>query len=399
MGASWSSGPGHPSSSTTDLEQPPDPPTQSKYLRCYGDVVPSVCGDRSEDFYDELYDKMYFVQHANQECIVAFHCCEKGNPRVEPEEWFVLAERIPRVYEYLARTSSSTTNTPTVDAVDHPIDLHPRIVKYLGRLPVGYMLEKLDPGPLASTTLPLLTSFPAASPTSPNDKDPPDNPPREPLLLLYYRWAVQSLAMLAFLHDQGVYLMDFSLSTIWIRADLSIALSGFVNATIPTDEWPYSPDGMRYEEEIYYPTVPNNGFPELTPKIDLSDWATFVWQLMRRDESYVAKRHVLPTDPLGLEEMPPAEVSPYQYHRQRLKEGKLQLLEEERLGPILVRAWKGGYENAGEILQEVRSYLRQIGVRVDGEDEVLLDDGRKWEDVFVVVQKDGVRWAREIRYT
>lgn len=35
---------------------------------------------------------------------------------------------------------------------------------------------------------------------------------------------------------------------------------------------------------------------------------------------------------------------------------------------------------------------------IDGEDEVLLDDRRKWEDVFTVVQTDGDRWGREIRY-
>lgn len=120
MGASRSS----PSSSAADLEQPPEPPSQSKYPRCYGDVVPSVCSDRPEDFYDELYEHIYFVQHANQDCIVAFQCCEKENPRVDPEEWFLIAERIPRVYEYLAHS----TNTPNVD-VDQPIDLHPRIVK------------------------------------------------------------------------------------------------------------------------------------------------------------------------------------------------------------------------------------------------------------------------------
>ncbi|KAF7155934.1 hypothetical protein CNMCM6106_007846 [Aspergillus hiratsukae] len=346
---------------------------------------------KPEDFYDELYEQMYFVQHANQDCIVAFQLCEKENPRVDPEEWFLIAERIPRVYEYLAHS----TNTPNVD-VDQPIDIHPRIIKYLGRLPVGYLLEKLDPGPLHATTLPLLTTFPASR-TSCDDKDLPDNGDREPLLLLYYRWALQSLAMLAFLHEHGVYVMDFSSSTIWIRDDLSIALSGFVNATIPTDEWPYSPDGTRYETEIYYPTNPDSGQPELSPKIDLSDWATFVWQLMRKDaSSHGAKRWVMPTDPLDPTEMP-GEVNAWEFHKQRLKEGKLQLLEEERLGPMLVKAWKGEYENAREILQEVRSYLQQIGVRMD-EDEVLLDDGRKWEDVFTVVQTDGARWGREIRY-
>jgi hypothetical protein len=166
--------------------------------------------------------------------------------------------------------------------------------------------------------------------------------------------------------NQLLYLMDFSSSTIWIRDDISIALSGFVNATIPTDEWPYSPDGTTYETEIYYPTNPDSGHPELSPKIDLSDWATFVWQLMRKDAScHGAKRRVMPTDPLDPTEMP-GEVNAWEYHKQRLKEGKLQLLEEERLGPMLVKAWKGEYENAREILQVVRSYLQQIGVRVDG---------------------------------
>jgi hypothetical protein len=71
-----------------------------------------------------LYDKIYFVQHKNQDSIVAFENCEKDHPRVDPEEWYILAQRIPRVYEYLAHS----TNTPDVD-LDRPIDLHPRIVK------------------------------------------------------------------------------------------------------------------------------------------------------------------------------------------------------------------------------------------------------------------------------
>lgn len=125
MGAGWSSDhPEEPLFSAADLRQPPNPPSQSKYPRCYGDVVPSVCSDRPEDFYDELYEQMYFVQHAYQDCIVAFQQCEKENPRVDPEEWLFIAERIPRVYEYLAHS----TNTSNVD-VDQPIDLHPRIVK------------------------------------------------------------------------------------------------------------------------------------------------------------------------------------------------------------------------------------------------------------------------------
>lgn len=161
--------------------------------------------------------------------------------------------------------------------------------------------------------------------------------------------------------------MDFSSSTIWVRKDLFIALSGFVNATIPTDEWPYSPDGTPYEAEIYYTTV-TSGHPTLDPKIDLSDWATFVWRCMRNDLAAHdptvdgVKTWALPTNPLDPTEMPGEQVNPWEFHQERLKEAKLQLLEEERLGPILLKAWKGEYENAREILQEVRFYLEKIGV-------------------------------------
>ncbi|EAU35967.1 predicted protein [Aspergillus terreus NIH2624] len=236
------------------------------------------------------------------------------------------------------------------------LPLEHRKSRYLGRLPLGYLLEKLDPGPLTGTNLPPLTTFSSDG--------------REPLLLLFYRWALQSLFLLAFLHEQGGYLMDFSSSTIWVRKDLFIALSGFVNATIPTDEWPYSPDGTPYEAEIY----------SHDPTVDgVKAWA-------------------LPTDPLDPTEKPGEQVNPWEFHQERLKEAKLQLLEEERLGPILLKAWKGEYENAREILQEVRFYPEKIGVRMEGEDEVLPDDGRNWEDIFTVLREDGVRWSREIQY-
>ena len=77
--------------------------------------------------------------------------------------------------------------------------------RYLGLLPVGYMLEKLDPGPLVAMTLPRLTTFPASH-TASECKDSPDNRDREPLLLLYYCWELQSLVILAFLHEYRVYL-------------------------------------------------------------------------------------------------------------------------------------------------------------------------------------------------
>lgn len=96
MGASWSSERTEESSSSAiDLEKTPDPPSQSKYPHCYGDVVPSVCSNRPEDLYDELYEQMYFVQHTNQECIVAFNNARKKIPVSMPSSGLSLLSEYP----------------------------------------------------------------------------------------------------------------------------------------------------------------------------------------------------------------------------------------------------------------------------------------------------------------
>ncbi|GES63598.1 hypothetical protein ATEIFO6365_0007028500 [Aspergillus terreus] len=363
MGSTWSSG--RPEQVPPDLEGAEQP----KDLPWPGDVVPSVCSPRREDYYHDLYQEIYFVQHKNRECIVAFQVCHEANPGVDPEERFAIVDRVPRVYEYLAHSTNELADT------DQPIDIHPRIVKYLGRLPVGYLLEKLEPGPLARTTLPPLAMFPSSRPQR----------ERDPLLLLYYRWALQSLSILVFLHEQSLYLMDFSFATIWIRDDLSIALNGFLSATIPTDKWPYSPNTARYEEEYYSARNPATcGFPELGPKLDLSDWATFIWRCMTDAFTRDAPLWSEPTDL-------PADGDLGEHHK-----STFQLLDEEWLGPILVKAWQGEYENAQEILQDVRLYLEKTEVRME-EDEVLPDQG-SWQDIFTVVKTEDARWHREIRY-
>jgi hypothetical protein len=186
--------------------------------------------------------------------------------------------------------------------------------------------------------------------------------------------------------------MDFSFATIWIRDDLSIALNGFLSATIPTDAWQYSPNTARYEEEYYSATNPaTSGSPELGPKLDLSDWATFIWRCMTDGFTPDAPLWSEPTDPL------PADGDLAGYRQEQQTEGKFQLLDEGRLGPILLKAWKGLYGNAREILQDVRLYFEKIRVRMEGEDEILPDQGR-WQDIFTVAKTEDARWHREIRY-
>ncbi|GES61954.1 MFS general substrate transporter [Aspergillus terreus] len=72
---------------------------------------------------DHLLRTTFIVQHQNQECIAAFQC-QTDDPRKDPEERSALAERIPRVYQYLTQR----TNAPDAET-DRPIDVHRRIVQ------------------------------------------------------------------------------------------------------------------------------------------------------------------------------------------------------------------------------------------------------------------------------
>jgi hypothetical protein len=55
-------------------------------------------------------------------------------------------------------------------------------------------------------------------------------------------------------------------------------------------------------------------------------------------------------------------------------------IEDIRLGPILNNAMNGRYENADEIIRDIKLTAFTAGVRVIGEDEV--DIGEEWEHVF-----------------
>lgn len=54
-------------------------------------------------------------------------------------------------------------------------------------------------------------------------------------LSLYYHWALQTLSALRFVHSHSVYLSDFCTQTVWPGSDFSVAITGFLSATLPTD--------------------------------------------------------------------------------------------------------------------------------------------------------------------
>ncbi|PGH23612.1 hypothetical protein AJ80_02393 [Polytolypa hystricis UAMH7299] len=54
----------------------------------------------------------------------------------------------------------------------------------------------------------------------------------------------------------------------------------------------------------------------------------------------------------------------------------------------MLRILSGGYEDAKEIMRDVKSLVEKMGIQVVGDDEVVLEDGVKWEGALKVVACD-----------
>jgi hypothetical protein len=279
-------------------------------------------------------------------------------------------------------------------------------LRYLGRLTPGFKLEFVSPGPLEAIRLPLFP-VPVIGNSTSGLSSLTSHPP---LLLLYHRWALQTLSALHFLHTHAVYLSNLCASSIWIRPDFSAALTGFISATLPTAEQPSAQAGYRSGEayldfrEVEVEYDPETGSElEASPRGDICDWATVFWRLVTNRQS------VHPPVGPGKVRWPmlfssnndkgdwPADWD-RDLERERLKERRFQQLEEARMGDILVKAWGGEYRDVGEVMADLRALLEKMGVEVTGEDEILPGGGQTWEDIFVVIpphDKEG--YWREIR--
>ncbi|UPX20656.1 uncharacterized protein EKO05_0010882 [Ascochyta rabiei] len=119
------------------------------------------------------------------------------------------------------------------------------------------------------------------------------------VLSFYYRWALQTLSAISFLHSHRTIISNFGvLGSHWLHPDFSIALTGFVNAlTIPEglntlSFSQFSPEHRAEEpfddrsdnpggEKFVYT---EDGKEMLGVKSDLFQRATFVWRLMTGSE-------------------------------------------------------------------------------------------------------------------
>jgi hypothetical protein len=73
-----------------------------------------------------------------------------------------------------------------------------------------------------------------------------------------------------------------------------------------------------------------------------------------------------------------------------------QVLEEERLGSVLLKAWNSEYESAEQVAEDVRRIAETVGIKVVEDDEV--DIGAKWEDVFEMVKDPAWKQGPSLKF-
>ena len=234
---------------------------------------------------------------------------------------------------------------------------HPNLVPFVARHEAGYIIQRLDPGPFRFHCGPASTS--------------------DVHLALYQRWALQLLSALSYLHQHGVMLNAVADEGLWLDSDLSILAANLLNAGcrevqvsaghVATHEMisPWSPMELYHSMEIgeTYPGV---------PKGDLFDWATVVYDWMSGG-----------ADPLQSAFSNGAD---YIETQDRVTNGEFDdwpQLDENQLGPILVRAWKGQYDTVADTLKDVRAALSANGRELCGDDMI----GIKWREELEIVAK------------
>ncbi|KAF2742120.1 hypothetical protein M011DRAFT_462663 [Sporormia fimetaria CBS 119925] len=267
-----------------------------------------------------------------------------------------------------------------------------RIVRFAGIHLDGLILvERLGVAPLRYLTLPTLEVQQKEDITIAAHSEETNF-----LLALYYRWALQALSELRFLHSHGVYIKFMSSQNVWLRSDYSLAITGFISAIVegdPDKEEDYGEGGWVGDEYIECDLIDErNAASTGSFQEDLFFWAVFVWRLMTHEHSNEANWEpqsldepydcVDPVQGEGLESrMSPCDISylPAEFQQRRL----YQQLDERRLGDILVKSWTGSYKNIDEAIEDIQQIARGQGLAVEG-DEVGI--GKTWEDVFEVVR-------------
>lgn len=156
----------------------------------------------------------------------------------------------------------------------------------------------------------------------------------------------------------------------------------------------------RMDEWIEYLDPEKNRQPcHTSKKYDLFDWATWMWRVMMNHHSW--SRGPWIDEPLfhvntTTEKQLPFNVVPAkdnQYRRQPDEQPVWPLLEEQRLGHVFVKAWNAEYEDAAEVIHDVKAVVKSMGMTLVGDDEI--DIGVEWDKVFMI---NGVGREKELHF-
>ncbi|CAN9203253.1 unnamed protein product [Alternaria alternata] len=359
----------------------------------YGVPTPSEAStalDDTETWYCDFWEKAYAVPHKDGNNIIIYEPKETDipDPRARPE-W--VSKRLRKAYELLGEG-------------------HPRIVRCISLLDSdagnGVIVERLDPGPHWGD-LPVMTT-PVQETPSREDKV---------MLALYYRWALQALSALSFFHSRSVYLTFFSSRNVWLRSDFSLAITGFISVEGPEldadalrDAWKQSKRDDRQERNYQACVAGRTQKPEPSDEESNEDseeipegfsesWSEGEWAGDGNALFYDDYFNI--TYPREAEAPWKRDIdwSPFSSPGGRPTEeaadwrDQLQVLEQARLGSVLLKAWKGEYESAEQAAEDTRKIAEEVGINVVSstvevgdnwmklfKDEV--DIGEPWEDIF-----------------
>ncbi|KAL1646478.1 hypothetical protein SLS61_007840 [Didymella pomorum] len=310
-------------------------------------------------WYADFHSRAYCAPHMSGEGVVVFYPTSPytGADQRERKDWAVA--RLCAVYSHLRQRIAKEEGAWNARLV--------RCLEVFGN-ERGLVLERLEPGPLKRMTLPGLSVPGDKKMWTAQDKA---------LLALYIRWSLHLLTALRVLHQQDVYAGHFNHHSIFLRGDLSLALTGFLHARINCEseediDNDYGEASYEDGEEFdYHQDGPGVG-QDPCVKEDLFYWATFVWRCVTNCHADGGPELNAPWVPIVHEE------GGMRYDR----------LEDERLGHILVKVWKCGYETVEQVVRDVKAVAKGLGFEVE-DDEVSL--GREWGDVFHVFEREDGR--------
>ncbi|KZF20784.1 hypothetical protein L228DRAFT_284718 [Xylona heveae TC161] len=217
---------------------------------------------------------------------------------------------------------------------------HPNFQKYFGTTPQGWVRLEMP----ECRIIEFFQANPKARmPAGTIGADKPN--------FIYYRWAMQLLAALSFLHKHEFFHTQLYLDKLWLRSDLSLVLCNLTEAS-RRGNWDgcYSDPPISCALPSDYPYCSEDQ-PESwhTPKHDLFAFGTVLYLI--QIETVLEN----PEDPLTPEQEEVALSLP--------------------TGAITRKCWDQLYTNAEEVVADLRAVIEAEGIEVNEQNQVITSEG------------------------